>query len=127
MEMFSNAITWAEIPVSDFDRAKKFYSAIYDYEMPEMMMGPNQMGFLLYDQQGGGIGAAIVKGDGYTPTKQGIKIYLNGGSDLNTVLNRVEKAGGKIVLPKMQITPELGHFAIFEDTEGNQISLHSMS
>jgi uncharacterized protein len=126
MEMFKHAITWAEIPVSDFARAKKFYSTIYDYEMPEMMMGPNQMGFLLYDQTNGGIGVAIVKGEGYVPTNQGVKIYLNGGSDLNTVLNRVKKAGGKVVLPKTQITPDMGHFGMFEDSEGNYISLHSI-
>ena len=123
--MFKDAITWAEIPVSDFDRAKKFYSLIYDYEMPEAMMGPNRMGFLLYDQQGGGIGAAIVHGDGYIPTREGTKIYLNGGHDLNTVLNRVESAGGKVIIPKMLISPDLGSFAMFEDTEGNHISLHS--
>lgn len=126
MEMFKDAITWVEIPVSDFERAKKFYSAIYDYEMPEMMMGQNQMGFLLYDQQVGGVGAAIVKGDNYTPTKEGVKVYLNGGSDLNTVLNRVEKAGGKIIMQKAQITPELGCFAMFEDSEGNHLSIHSI-
>ncbi|MEO6668858.1 MAG: VOC family protein [Ferruginibacter sp.] len=126
MEMQKNAITWVEIPVSDFGRAKKFYSTIYDYEMPEMMMGPQKMGFLLFDQPGGGIGAAIVKGDSYVPSKEGSRVYLNGGTDLNVVLNKVENAGGKIVMPKMQITPELGHFAIFEDTEGNLISLHSV-
>ena len=125
MEMTKNAVNWIEIPVADFERAKKFYSQIYDYEMPEMMMGPQRMGFLMYDQQGGGIGGAIVKGDGYVPAKSGPKVYLTGGNDLNTILNRVEKAGGKVILPKMNITPELGNFGIFEDTEGNHISLHS--
>lgn len=123
--MFRDAITWVEIPVTDFERAKKFYSAIYDYDMPEMMMGPNRMGFLLYDQQAGGIGAAIVQGEGYVPTPNGAKVYLNGGSDLNTVMNRVESAGGKVLMTKMLISPDLGSFGIFEDTEGNHISLHS--
>ena len=127
MEIFKDAITWAEIPVSDFDRAKKFYSEIYDYEMPEMMLGPNRMGFLIYDQEGGGIGAAIVKGDGYIPGDQGLKVYLNGGVDISLVLNRVEKAGGKIIIPKVLISPELGSFATFEDSEGNQLSLHSIN
>lgn len=127
MEMQKNAISWVEIPVSDFERAKKFYSAIYDYEMPEMMMGPFRMGFLLYDQENQGIGGAIVHGEGNIPSDKGVKVYLNGGNDLNTVLNRVEKAGGKIIVPKMQITPELGYFASFIDSEGNMISLHSMN
>ena len=46
---------------------KKFYSAIFDFEMPEMMTGPNKMGFLLFEQQGGK-GAAIVQGEWYTPS-----------------------------------------------------------
>lgn len=125
--MTKNAINWIEIPVTDFERAKAFYSAIYDYQMPDMPMGPVRMGFLLYDQQNGGIGGAIVQGQGYEPTSTGVKVYLNGGADLSTVLNRVEAAGGKIIIPKTEITPELGFFATFEDTEGNQISLHSMS
>lgn len=126
MEMTKNAINWVEIPVTDFSRAKKFYSTIYDFEMPEMQMGPNRMGFFLYDQPNGGIGCAIVQGQGYVPTSDGIKVYLNGGRDLNAVLNRVENAGGKVIMKKLQITPELGFFATFQDTEGNIISLHSM-
>jgi hypothetical protein len=127
MEMIKNIVNWIEIPVHDFDRAKKFYSTIYDYEMPEMMMGPNRMGFLLYDQPGGGIGGAIVKGDGYEPTVKGVRVYLSAGKDCNTVLNRIEKAGGKVTMSKTLIAPELGYFAAFEDTEGNFISLHSMN
>lgn len=126
MEMNLNAVNWVEIPVTDFERAQKFYSAIFDYEMPASPMGPARMGFLIYDRNKGGIGVAIVQGPGYEPSGKGVKVYLNGGSDLNHVLNRVEKAGGKIILPKTQITPELGHFATFQDSEGNQISLHSM-
>lgn len=124
--MMNNAVSWVEIPVTDFERAKKFYSTIYDYEMPEMNMDGTRMGFLLYDQQKGGIGGAIVLGDGYVPSNQGVRVYLNGGADLNAVLNRVGGAGGKVVVEKVQITPEYGYFATFEDTEGNLISLHSM-
>lgn len=126
MEMLQNAINWFEIPVHDFDRAKSFYSTIYDYEMPESMMGSYRMGFLLHDRENG-IGGAIVHGEGCVPGAVGAKVYLNGGSDLNTVLARVEQAGGAVILPKTEITPEIGFFAIFSDTEGNQIGLHSMS
>ena len=128
MEMFHNAVSWVEIPVVDFDRAKKFYSAIFDYDMAEMPMGPMRMGFLLHDQQNGGIGGAIIGGDeNNSPSKTGPRVYLNGGTDLNIVLNRVESAGGKVVLPKMEISPEYGFCGGFEDTEGNHVFLHSMS
>jgi len=126
MEMNTNAISWFEIPVADFKRAQQFYSAIYAYEMPEMEMGPITMGMLPYDQSAGGVGGAICFGEGYEPSDKGAKVYLNGGNDLNDVLSRVEKAGGSVVLPKMLITEEHGYFAIFMDTEGNQVALHSM-
>jgi predicted enzyme related to lactoylglutathione lyase len=125
MEMVTHAFGWVEIPVSDFARAKKFYSAIFDYEMPEMPMGPNMMGILLYDQANGGVGGAIVKGEGYVPSEHGPRVYLNGGSDLAIVLGRVAKAGGTVLLPKTLVTPDIGYFGMFRDPEGNLISIHS--
>lgn len=125
--MLQHAINWFEIPVSDFERAKRFYSAIFDYEMPEFPMGENiRMGILLYNQESGGIGGAICQGEWYKSTGDGIKVYLNAGDDLSVVLNRVEGAGGKVTTPKTLITEELGYMAFFIDTEGNLIGLHSM-
>lgn len=127
MEMLDNSITWFEIPVKDFDRAKKFYSAIYDFDMPEMMMGPIRMGFLLYEQKEHRVGGAICLGDKYVPSPDGIVAYLNGGSDLSIVLDRVESAGGKVIQPKTFIREDLGYVATFIDTEGNRLGLHSRS
>jgi len=67
MEILHHAISWVEIPVTDFERAKKFYSAIYNYQMPDMMMGENKMGFLIFNQREGAIGGAIVQGKDYIP------------------------------------------------------------
>ena len=92
--------------------------------MPDQMMGPIHMGFLLVEK--GGIGGAIVQGDGYVPSQKGTLVYLNGGKDLSVVLNRVENAGGEVVLPKTKINDEHGYFAIFLDCEGNKVALHSM-
>jgi len=61
----------------------------------------------------------------YRPNADGIKIYLNGDPDLNNILGRVEAAGGKIVQKKTQITTEIAYLAVFQDTEGNMINLHS--
>ena len=117
----ANAINWFEIPVKDFKRAKKFYSEIFGIDMQEQNMGPYQMGFF----PGGGVSGAIVKGEDAVPSKDGVVIYLNGGDDLSGVLNKVEKAGGKITEPKRMVTEEIGYIAFFTDTEGNKIGLHS--
>ncbi len=124
--MLHNAVAWFEIPVSDFARAKAFYSTIFDYEMPEMLMGHLQMGFLLYDQAKGGIGGAIVKAArGYVPSHEGSKVYLNGGKNLSVVLDRVVAAGGQVVNEKFLIAPGMGYVGGFQDSEGNLVYLHS--
>ena len=119
-------MNWFEIPVEDFERAKIFYSKILDFDMPTMNMDQITKGILLYDQPGGGAGGAITTGPGTKPASDtGIRIYLNSGKNLETILNRVESAGGKIIQHKFKINDEIGHIAVFQDTEGNQIGLHS--
>ena len=124
--MVKNGISWFEIPVADFERAKTFYQKIFDFEMPEMDMSGVRMGIFLHDRDGGGVGGAICFGEGYKPAgSDGPKVYLTAGKDLNTVLNRVETAGGKVILPKTEIAPDMGHFAFFSDPEGNVLGLYS--
>lgn len=125
MEKFINSANWFEIPVLNFERAKGFYSRIYDYEMMETVMNSGRMGFLPMIPESQGVGGAIVQGKDYIPTSMGVKIYLNGGSDLQVILDRVLAAGGEIITKKTKISDEIGYFAVFEDTEGNHISLHS--
>lgn len=119
-----NAINWFEIPVRDFDRAKKFYEAILDAEMQVMEMMGMKSAFFPADLQNG-IGGSITLADGYEPSQTGSLIYLNGGDDLAIPLSRVEKAGGKIIMPKTAIGPN-GFMAHFTDSEGNKVALHSM-
>jgi len=82
-----------------------------------------QMGILPYEGQM--ITGVIIKGDGYRPSADGVTIYLNGGDNLQIILDKVEKNGGKIVVPKTLHADESGYFAMFLDTEGNKIGLHS--
>lgn len=123
--MLDNAINWVEIPVRDFDRARKFYSAIYDYEMFETLVRGTRMGFLPYEQKEHRVGGAICFGKDYVPSSQGTLPYLNGGADLAVVLNRVENAGGKILQSKTFLGEGVGYSALFTDTEGNRVALHS--
>ncbi len=119
-----NALNWFEIPVKDMARAKRFYGAILaakleDYPMPEghrMAMLPNH----------DGVGGALMQGASYTPSHDGALLYLNGGDDLRIVQDRIADAGGTVLQEKMSIG-ENGFIAIFQDSEGNKVGLHSMS
>ncbi len=119
----ANAISWVEFPANDFQRACKFYSTILDGKIEEMETPDGKMGFLP-GATPDGVGAAVVKWEGYTPSSTGTCAYLNGGEDLSKVLGRVEKAGGKIVTPKTD-TGMNGFMAHFIDTEGNHVGLWS--
>ena len=119
----SNAINWFEIPVVNMERALKFYNAIFGLNMETMeaMPGFTMAMFPAED----GVGGAIIKGEGYAPSQEGTVVYLNGGDDLSQVLNKVESAGGNVMMPKTDIG-EHGFVAFFADTEGNKVGLHSM-
>jgi uncharacterized protein len=119
-----NSINWFEIPVLDFERAVKFYSEIFNYNMPVTEMMGYNMAF--FEVESGGVGGALVFGDGYFPSHKGTLVYLNAQPDLMVALNKVEMAGGKILVPKTLINEQLGYFAFITDTEGNKVALHSM-
>jgi len=118
-----NLINWFEIPATDFKRALSFYKEILGVEIKETEMFGTKMGFFPTD--GTNVSGAIVQGEDYKPSTDGILAYLNGGNDLQTVLDKVELNNGKIIVPKTQISPEMGYFGIFIDTEGNKMAVHS--
>jgi len=120
-----NTINWFEIPASDIGRTSKFYSSIFNIEIKHTEMMGMKMGF--FPSDGENVSGALVQGEDYTPSTQGSLLYLNGGNDLQPVLSKVDSAGGKVIVPKTHIGPEFGYFAIFIDTEGNRIALHSIS
>ena len=126
--MATNAINWFEIPVSNLERATKFYSTIFGSKFEQTESMGFRMSFFPVDGEGMAVGGCLVQGDGYVPTAQGARVYLNGGDDLNGVLRRVEAAGGKIAQSKTGIgeNAEMGYMAFFLDTEGNKVGLHSM-
>src|SRR5688500_100692 len=96
-----NAINWFEIPVEEFDCAKKFYETIFGFQMPESNMGPARMGFFLYDFNAGKVGGAIVHHPSFhKPDARGTLVYLNCQPDLQVVVNKVKEAGGKVLTEK---------------------------
>jgi len=128
MDKNSNSLNWFEIPASDISRAKKFYEAAFNIKMEETgeMMGMKMSAFP-NDMGNGKAGGAIVQSQMHKPSAEGAVIYLNANPNLQPVVDRIEKAGGKVVMPKTQISPEIGHMAFFIDSEGNKVGLHSQN
>lgn len=128
MDNKSNNLNWFEIPARDIKRAKKFYETVFDVElntMPEMngmkmASFPGEMG-------SGKAQGALVQSNNHNPSEDGAVIYLNANPSIQPVIDRIDKAGGKVIMPKTQITPEYGFMAFFMDSEGNKVGLHAQN
>ncbi|MGG5340969.1 VOC family protein [Enterococcus sp. AZ192] len=112
-----------EIPVLEVSRAIDFYQSslgieIEYLEFPELKMG-------LFPTEGQQLVVVLMQGEDYTPSSNGVTSYLDGGDDLQVILDKIEKSGGTIVVPKTPHADEIGYFALFIDTEGNKLGLHS--
>jgi predicted enzyme related to lactoylglutathione lyase len=115
---------WFEIPVNNLDRAVQFYSKVFGTKLEVMDMGESKGAMFPYSP--GVAAGALIQSKENKPSKSGSMIYLNGGKDLSVPLNRVVPAGGKIVQSKLKIG-DMGFMAVFEDSEGNDVALHSMN
>lgn len=123
--MKTNAINWFELYATDIARAQKFYEAILQAKMETPQMEGCKMAMFPFDQAKG-VGGAVTQMEGFKPGPGGTVVYLNVEGELDAVIARIPAAGGKIAKPRMAIPPH-GFIAIFEDTEGNVVGLHSMS
>ena len=119
----SSFVSIFEIPATEISRAVDFYQAILGIKIEKMDFPGMQMG--LFPSDGQMTIGVIMQGEGYKPSPNGVTIYLNGGDNLQIILDEIEKNGGKIIVPKTLHADESGYFAMFIDTEGNRIGLHS--
>jgi predicted enzyme related to lactoylglutathione lyase len=124
----NNVITWFEIPATDIDRAKSFYELILDIEMVKRTDGNDQAVFFPFNPDvvqatSGRVTGVVSKSERNTPSANGTVVYINASPSIDVVLNRVEKAGGKIIGQKMRIPA--GFIALIIDSEGNKVGLHA--
>ncbi len=125
MNANANTLNWFEISVTDMPRAKKFYESIFNITMVNWDMPGFEMVVFPADPGNGKVSGALVKSEMHIPSMEGSIIYLNGDPDLSAALDRVEAAGGKVLMPKTHISDEIGYMAFFADSEGNRMALHS--
>ncbi len=117
-----NVINWFEIAATDMDRAMAFYSKVFDFEMAPFDMQGSLMSF--FPMPEGGTGGALIKSPENTPSMDGSLVYFNAEDRMDTLLERIEANGGAVVMPRTSIG-EHGFIAMFRDSEGNRVALHS--
>jgi len=119
-------IDWFEIPVCDVPRAQAFYEAVMQTTLQrERYAGPG-MQMAVFPGEGDAVKGALVSG---LPALQvgacGTLVYLHAGASLDTALQRVAAAGGKVVMPKIALPEGLGFMAHVLDVDGNRVGLHA--
>ena len=128
MDKNANALNWFEIPATDINRAKTFYSKVMNADMGEVQdnMGM-KMSYFPSEMGNGRVSGSLVESANHKPSTDGAVIYLNANPDIQTVIDRIAPAGGTVVVPKMEISPEIGCMAFFIDSEGNKVGLHAQN
>jgi len=123
MSKFKNsAVTWFEIPTSDFKRATEFYESVLDVKL-RAFPGPEPCN--MFPSEDGGVGGCIVQREGHTPANSGSLVYLNAEGKLDATLKRAESRGTTVLVPRTEIPGGLGYYACIQDSEGNHVGLHS--
>lgn len=113
--MVKGEICHIEIFSTDLKASKKFYEDIFGWEVKTELEGiPDYATFMDTAEMGGGFSSEV----------EGILFYIE-VDDIEKTLSNIEKAGGKIELPKTKISDEIGFASIFTDPSGTRIGLWS--
>lgn len=121
MKNMKTLIAFFEIPAVNFDRAVSFYEVIFNTTLPVCGCEKEKMAY--FTQQDSYVGA-ISFTPNLLPSSNGVLIHFY-CSDIDATLSSVKNNGGKIVTNKRAIAGGWGYTAVFSDSEGNNIGLHS--
>jgi len=109
-------ITHIDIPVDDMGRATAFYSEVLGWQIAEMA---GFEGYPMWQAPNQVSGGGFVSRDESIST---MRSYAEVDS-IDDLLAKVIEAGGSVVVEKTPIS-ETSWFAVFADTEGNQLGLY---
>lgn len=121
--MNTNPVGWFDLNVANLDRAKKFYATVFNLELTDAPIEWGKQSFFPFNQENPNISGALVEKTDFVPSSNNTVIYFDTEDNIAEE-KRIEKAGGKVLQPKMSIG-EFGFISIFIDTEGNTVGLHS--
>lgn len=114
------AAVWFEIPTTDIERAKKFYSTVLATQFRDDNSGPNPMAVFAYSGDAEAVSGHIHPGK---PAAEGTGplIHFPLPDSLEAGMQRVWDAGGKVASPPIEIPA--GRFAYCVDPDGNSFGL----
>lgn len=118
-----NVSTWFEIPVSDMDRAQRFYEKTFAVSL-ERSESMDMLSAIFPHTPGSNCGS-LTLGEGYNPSPDGVVVYLAPADGVTKTLARAESAGGSVILSSTELPEtDAGFIGLVMDSEGNKIGLH---
>ena len=118
-----NAIVHFEIPADDVPRAIAFYEKVFGWKINRFPMppgSPEYYGVTTRKEGEAGINGGLMKRN---MPGQPFANYVSVKS-IDDFLGKIQAHGGALVMPKQEIAPGMGSFAVFKDTEGNMMGLY---
>lgn len=113
-----NTITWWELPTTDLDAAKEFYSTVFGWAFVPIgedegayagiMNGPEMVGGLFTSDT--------------APGDPGVRVYVN-VPDLEATLGAAEAAGGSVKVPRTEVGGDMGWWAEITAPDGHWLGL----
>ena len=120
-------LVWAEIAVTDMNRAVAFYQTHFDLTFQHEVINEMEMS-VAQTANLGDPSFALLKHKMMMPNRNGSTVYLHLSLTLNDKINALKAAGVEILLPPMAIKEgERGYSALFIDCEGNKVGLWSQN
>jgi len=110
-------IVHLDIPADDPERASKFYSRLFDWNIE---LNPEFEYYMVHTQGLDGTDGPV-GGIGKRQGDQKITAYI-GVPSVDEYITKVESLGGKTVAPKIAV-PGMGYLAVCLDTENNTFGL----
>ncbi len=114
--MKAQKIVHVELSAKDRKALAKFYRDLFGWEIKDFDE-MNYTTFMAGDGVAGGFNPVTDQNPAGT-----VLVYIE-TDDVTASLNAIQKAGGMIVAPEMEI-PNTGKFGIFRDPQGNMIGLY---
>ena len=111
----ADPIVHIEILAEDLAQSSKFYSQLFGWQM-----SPWSDSYMMFEA-GSGPGGALMSAPEH---RQPVLPYIQ-VADIDAVLTAAQSAGGTVLAPKRQISPEIGYSAMLADPQGNKVGLFS--
>ena len=116
-----NRAVWFDIPVTDLERASRFYAEVLAISVQQETFGGKPFAVLEHSEGNGG---CLIPHPPEEISDRGLILYLNAEGRLREAVKKTTENGGEILKDAHPIGPH-GFIAIVLDSEGNRIALHS--